>query len=257
LCRKGAVDFIKELRALPGVEQTTITTNGASLPKYVDSLVALGVEGINVSLDSLNEAHFQRVTRSKASIAPILESMARARAGGVRVKINTVPLQGYNDEDLPELVRYALENGYHIRFIELMPVGEGRIYEGVSQDAIRVMIEREFGRLRPLGRVIGNGPAECWQVGMHRGSVGFISAMSKKFCHLCNRMRFTSRGYLKTCLHHNIGVDLKPLLRGGAEDEAIVQAIVSAVKQKPKAHEFTRLPHLGEPKVFNMNSVGG
>jgi cyclic pyranopterin phosphate synthase len=257
-CRKGAVEFIRNLKALPGVEQCTITTNGASLPSHVDSLIDVGVQGINVSLDSLDQDHFRSITRSKAEVSPILSSMAKARDAGVRVKINTVPLTQYNAGDLRDLTRFALDNGYHIRFIELMPVGEGRIYDGVPQEAIRTMIEREFGALSPLGRVIGNGPAECFQVGeRQQGSVGFISAMSKKFCHMCNRIRFTSLGYLKTCLHHNIGVDIKPLLRGGATDGDIENAIVGAVKRKPKAHEFSRVPHIDEPRQFNMNSVGG
>ena len=256
-CRKGAVDFIRSLKDLPGVEQTTITTNGAYLAKHVDTLAAIGVDGINVSLDSLSQEHFNSITRSRVSVEEILSAMAEAKAQGIRVKINAVPLKNCNEHDLPELTHFALENGYHIRFIELMPVGTGRIYEGIPQDGIREMIEEEFGPLSPLERVIGNGPAECYRVGVHKGSVGFISAMSKKFCHTCNRIRFTSLGYLKTCLHHNIGVDIKPLLRGSASDEEITQAVVAAVSQKPKAHEFSRTKKADEPQSFYMNSVGG
>lgn len=256
-CRKGAVDFIRDLKKLPGVEQTTITTNGAYLARHVDELAAIGVDGVNVSFDSLIQDNFNQITRSKVRIDDIKDAMAAVRAKGIRVKMNAVPLRNYNEEDLPELTAFALEHGYHIRFIELMPVGAGRVYEGIPQDEIREMIERKFGPLSPLGRVIGNGPAECYSVDGHEGSVGFISAMSKKFCHQCNRIRFTSLGYLKTCLHHNIGVDLKPLLRGKASDAELEEAIVTAVQKKPKAHEFSRTPHEGEPKDFLMNSVGG
>lgn len=256
-CRKGAVEFIRSLKGLPGVDQTTITTNGVYLARHVDTLAEIGVDGINVSLDSLSQAHFNGITRSRVSVEEITGAMAKAKAKGIRVKINAVPLKSCNEHDLPELTRFALENGYHIRFIELMPVGTGRIYEGIPQESIRAMIEKEFGPLSPLGRIIGNGPAECYRVGMHKGSVGFISAMSKKFCHTCNRIRFTSLGYLKTCLHHNIGTDIKPLLRGSAPDEEIVRAIVEAVDKKPKAHEFSRTQKADEPKSFYMNSVGG
>lgn len=257
LCRKGAVDFIRRLKALPGVEQTTITTNGALLPNEAEDLIALGVDGVNVSLDSLSQERFNAITRSRNRLEPLLAAMARIKAAGIRVKINVVPLKGYNEADLPELTRYALDHGYHIRFIELMPVGQGRIYEGIAQEDIRNRIEAAFGPLSPLGRRIGNGPAECWAVPGRQGSVGFISALSKKFCHQCNRIRLTSLGYLKTCLHHNIGVELKPLLRGGATDEELERTIRAAVAKKPLAHEFSRTPRQDEPRSFNMNSVGG
>lgn len=256
-CRKGAVEFIRNLKRIPGVEQTTITTNGAYLARHVDDLAEIGVDGVNVSFDSLAQDHFNAITRSKVKVEEIKDAMAAVRAGGIRVKMNAVPLRNYNEADLPELTRFALEHGYHIRFIELMPVGTGRIYEGIPQEEIRAMIEREFGPLAPLGRVIGNGPAECYSVGGHKGSVGFISAMSKKFCHQCNRIRFTSLGYLKTCLHHNIGMDLKPLLRGTTCDEEIEAAIIATVRKKPKAHDFSRSSQDLEAQGFYMNSVGG
>lgn len=257
LCRKGVIDFIRDLKAIPGVEQTTLTTNGALLAPHVHALADIGVDGINVSLDSLNQEHFSAITRSTVALQGVLEAMALAKKRGIRLKINVVPLRGYNEQDLPELTRFALERGYHIRFIELMPVGAGRIYNGVPQEDIRNMVEARFGPLTPLDRVIGNGPAECHAVAGYRGSVGFISALSKKFCHKCNRVRLTSLGYLKTCLHHNIGVDIKPLLRNKADDSDIAQTIRTAVAQKPKAHEFTRTPPKDDPATFFMNSVGG
>lgn len=261
-CRKGAVNFIRSLKALPGVEQTTITTNGSLLATRVGDLAAIGVDGITVSLDSLNQERFSTIARSRVDLNGILTAIADAKARDLRVKINVVPLRGHNEDELPELTRFALERGLHIRFIELMPVGSGRVYDGVSQEEVRAMVETHFGALVPLDRVIGNGPAECWSVippggEPHKGSVGFISALSKKFCHKCNRIRLTSLGYLKACLHHNIGVDLKPLLRGGADDPAVMAAVTDAVRQKPLAHEFSRTPVRGEPRNFYMNSVGG
>lgn len=256
LCRKGAVDFIARLRTVPGVEQTTLTTNGVLLPEFVESLVDMGVEGINVSLDTLTPERFRAITRSRIDLEPVLAAMARAKAGGVRMKINVVPLKGYNEDDLIGLTRFALGCGYHIRFIELMPVGSGRRYEGVPPKDIRRMLEAEFGDLAPLRRRIGNGPAECYAVRGHESSIGFISALSKKFCRDCNRIRLTSLGYLKTCLHHDRGVDLKPLLRGGAEDAQIVRAVRAAVREKPLAHEFDSRRRDKEATFF-MNSVGG
>lgn len=257
LCRKGAVDFIRSLKALPGVAQTTITTNGSLLSQHVSELAAIGVDGVTVSLDSLDPGRFADITRSRADMSAVLAAMESAKNRGLRVKINVVPLKGRNDGELVELARFALSRGIHIRFIELMPVGAGRVYEGVPQEQVRAMIEAAFGPLRPLDRVIGNGPAECFSVPGQNGSIGFISALSKKFCHKCNRIRLTSLGYLKSCLHHDIGVDIKPLLRGGASDAELQEAIVSAVRRKPLSHEFSRSTEKDAPKVFYMNSVGG
>ena len=256
-CRKGSIDFIRRLRALPGVEQTTITTNGSLLGAHVEALADMGVEGVTVSLDSLSQDSFSAITRSEARLDDIVRAMAEARGRGLRVKINVVPLSGRNEAELPNLVRFALANGYHIRFIELMPVGNGRRHAGPPPEAIRDMIERNFGVLIPVKRALGNGPAECYSVAGHRATVGFISALSKKFCGACNRIRLTSLGYLKTCLHHNVGVDLKPLLRGQATDAELKRALVEAVSKKPKGHEFSREPVRGEPENFSMNSVGG
>lgn len=257
LCRKGAVGFIRNLKALPGVEQITITTNGSLLGPHVDDLAAIGVDGVTVSLDSLAPERFADITRSRAGLRSITAAMQNAKSKGLRVKINVVPLKGHNDDELTGLALFALERGIHIRFIELMPVGAGRIYEGIPQTVVRDMIEERFGRLLPLGRVIGNGPAECFTVAGYNGSVGFISALSKKFCHKCNRIRLTSLGYLKSCLHHNIGVDIKPLLRGGASDNELAEAIRGAVLKKPLAHDFCRTENRAGVKTFFMNSVGG
>lgn len=255
LCRKGAVDFIRRVKDLSEATEVSLTSNGTLLAPHLDDLAAMGIDGINVSLDTLSPDHYGRITRSKIPLGAVLPVMARARELGIRVKINVVPLKGYNEDDLPELARYALENGYHIRFIELMPVGPGITHEGVGQDDIRAMVESAFGPLRPLKLRIGNGPAEHFKVGDYPGSVGFISALSKKFCRSCNRVRLTAAGYLKSCLHHDIGVDLQPLLRKGADDEALVAAIEGAVRRKPAAHMLE--PGLSPEKTFLMNTVGG
>ncbi|MDR0339804.1 MAG: GTP 3',8-cyclase MoaA [Desulfovibrio sp.] len=257
LCRKDAVEFIRDLKNLPGVKQVTLTTNGVLLGPSVERLAAIGLDGLNVSLDTLSQGHYGAITRSKSPLAEVLPVMAKARALGILVKINVVPLRGYNEDDLPELAAFALKHGYHIRFIELMPVGLGAEHEGVPQDEVRAMIENSFGALSPLDRVIGNGPAEHFSVDGHKGSVGFISALSKKFCRQCNRIRLTSSGYLKSCLHHNIGIELKGLLRSGASDKDIEEAVMSAVRKKPLAHDLSRSRGEKGKAAFLMNSVGG
>ncbi len=255
LCRKDVVSFIKNLKSLPGVRKVTLTTNGALLGTFADRLAEAGVETVNVSLDSLTQRNFNAITRSAVPVKDILAAMAKAKARGLRIKINVVPLDDFNRDDLAGLARHAVENGYHIRFIELMPVGLGLEYAGTDQSIIRQMAEREFGPLTLIKERMGNGPAICYSVEGSSGSIGFISALSDKFCRTCNRVRLTSSGFLKTCLHHDVGINLRELLRGGVDDAQLEAAIRDAVAQKPMAHNFSRLP--GMQKTALMHSIGG
>lgn len=257
LCRKGAVPFISALKQLPGVEQVTLTTNGSLLLHHLDGLSAAGIDGVNVSLDTLSPERYQAITGASLAPGEIVRAIRETQARGIAVKINAVPLMGHNDRDLLPLARFALENGCHLRFIELMPIGRGRAFTGVPDTEIRRRIEKEFGPLTPLGRRIGNGPAEYFSIRGYPGSIGFIAALSKKFCHACNRVRLTAPGYLKVCLHHGMGRGMKPLLRGGASDQDIAEAVAEAVRQKPFSHFFEGAPEPGGPGSFFMNSVGG
>ncbi len=255
LCRKNAVGFIAELRQIEGVKETTLTTNGSLLARHVEELAGLGVEAINVSLDALDQATFSKLSRTDSKIADVLAALDRARVLGLRVKINTVPVRGQNEDELVPLTRYALEKGMGIRFIELMPVGQGNALQGIPLGEVRELIVQNFGALKPVQQKMGNGPAVCYEVG--GGVVGFIAAVTEKFCATCNRIRLTSSGYLKTCLHHNIGTDLKPLLRGGATDPELVVAILQAVSHKPLAHNFAFQKKRDKTQEFLMHSVGG
>jgi cyclic pyranopterin phosphate synthase len=257
LCRKGAVAFIRRLKRVPGVDRVTLTSNGTLLAPYVEELADIGVSGINFSLNSLDPEHYAAVSRTRAGPGPILPVMAAAAKAGITVKINVVPLRNYNDGDLPDLTRFALENGYHLRFIELMPVGLGSTCTGVPPHEICAAIERDFGPLSAVDDVAGNGPADYFRVPGYAGSVGFISAVSNMFCPRCNRMRLTSGGFLKSCLHRDVGVELKPLLRGGASDAAIIAALRKAVGEKPQAHTFGDIAPEKSGQRFLMHGIGG
>jgi cyclic pyranopterin phosphate synthase len=257
LCRKDAVAFIRRLKRLPGVDGVTLTSNGTLLAPYVEELADIGVSGINFSLNSLNPEHYSAVGRTRAGPEQVLPVMAAAAKAGITVKINVVPLRTYNEGDLRDLTRFALERGYHVRFIELMPVGLGAACAGVPPHEIRAAVERDFGPLSASYDVPGNGPADYFRVSGHAGSVGFISAVSNKFCPRCNRIRLTSGGLLKSCLHRDAGVELKPLLRGGANDAAIVKVLRRAVMEKPAGHTFGDLASEGSRQHFLMHSIGG
>ena len=267
LCRKGAADFMRSLKSLPGVEQVTLTTNGSLLPGQVDALAAMGLDAINVSLDSLDQQRMRALTRNPASVATILEGIRNAQNCGIPIKINTVPMQGYNDADILPLTRYCLENGIHIRFIELMPVGFAKTCKGIDQQYIMDSLQHAFGSFTPVGHPLGNGPAVAYTVPGFASTVGFISALSHKFCATCNRIRMTSQGYIKTCLYHNTGLDMRPFLRScgpdqkqdseNAGDNAIAAALRQAVWEKPRAHDFSYEDRPASPDRFAMSSVGG
>ena len=255
LCRKGAAGFIRELAALPDVTDVTLTTNGSLLEPHLDFLAKSGLRGVTFSCDGMDQATFAAIARTDSPLDAVKESMAKAAALGLRVKINTVPLKGYNDGQLVALARYALERGYHIRFIELMPVGRGRTLSGVPQEELFATMEREFGGLERVRERTGNGPAVVYRVPGYPGRVGFIAALSERFCTACNRVRLTSTGFLKTCLCHEAGVDLREPARSGASDEALRETIRRAVAEKPSGHSFSFAATGG--REFFMNSVGG
>ncbi len=257
LCRKGATSFIRRLKALPGVGSVTLTTNGFLLGQAVPDLAAAPLDSVTVSLDAFTQETFSRITRSGVCLDGILRTMDQAREAGLRVKINTVPVEGVNETELLPLARYALEKGFQIRFIELMPVGKGKTHTGVGCDSVRAMLEAAFGPLTPLLERTGNGPAECMRVRGYPGSVGFIAALSHAFCGRCNRLRLTSTGFLKTCLHHENGCDLKGPLRAGASDADLARIIQETVRTKPRAHDFATLATSRAETPFLMNSIGG
>ena len=254
LCRKGAAGFIRELKKLPGAASVTLTTNGFLLRQEMPELADGGLDSVTVSLDALSPDAFGRVTRSEANLEHILDGMRLAEEAGMRVKINTVPLKGVNEDELVPLTRFALERGYVIRFIELMPVGKGASCEGLAGNEVRDGLEAAFGPLEPIAERLGNGPAEYARVQGYPGAIGFISALSHAFCARCNRIRLTSTGFLKTCLHHDAGTDLKVPLRAGAPDAELVRALHLAVGGKPMSHSFLDRK---QGTSFLMHSIGG
>lgn len=255
LCRLGATDFIKSLKNIPGVEQVTLTTNGAYLLRDAQKLVEAGLDAVTISLDTLDPEHYTRLTRTAMPLDKVLEGIEIINKLGMPVKINTVPMQGYNDEDLLDLTDYAIKNHYHIRFIELMPVGIAHKYDAPSPENIRERIEKKYGELKPIRKKMGNGPAEYFSLADGTGAIGFISALSHKFCSTCNRIRLTSTGFLKTCLYHNVGLDLGPLLKARARDDEILQLLQKAIYEKPRAHNFETNTDTGSDGF--MSSVGG
>ena len=251
--RKDVMLLVEMLTAVPGLEEVGITTNGLLLTPHLEKLKALGVTKLNISIDTLDRAEFRQLTGFDGA-ETVHSAIENAVAMGFDVKLNCVPLDGVQDYlGLAELARC---HRIAVRYIELMPVGMGKHLRGVPSDAILEMLCRRYGGASVLPREERfDGPAQYYQFAGFQGKIGFISPMSHAFCDHCNRIRLTADGFLKLCLHYDIGLDLKALLRGGRDDAAIAGEIEKALRQKPKAHGFGSVD--AHADVRSMHQIGG
>lgn len=255
LVRKDALNLIGAIKGIDGIEQVTLTTNGILLGDYIDKLVQIGIDGINVSIDSLDSEGFKKITRV-GNVEKVKAGLAKALAyPQIKLKVNCVPCDA-DAQNLLELVDLARNNALHVRFIEMMPIGEGKHFKFLSEDTIKSLIEERFGPLVPYNEKLGNGPSHYFSLRGFKGKIGFISAISHKFCHECNRIRLTCTGYLKICLQYDIGVDLRERIRNGASDAMLEEAIVNAVLAKPMEHSFLQKNIVSEEQG-KMSAIGG
>ncbi|MCC8025291.1 MAG: GTP 3',8-cyclase MoaA [Clostridium sp.] len=253
LVRKGLDTLISGIKAIPGAESVTITTNGALLKEQLPALLEAGLDGVNISLDTLDPARYQELTRRDELKAVMGSLKAALGAPGLNVKINCVPT-GDRSRDWLELAALAREERAAVRFIELMPLGLGRSLASCTEAEIRRLLEKEYGPMAPFVGKLGNGPCRYFTVPGFLGKIGFISAMSHQFCHQCNRVRLTAGGFLKTCLQYNEGIELSPLLKGS--DRQLREAIRAAIYRKPGAHQFAAGAGAGLEGHL-MNQIGG
>lgn len=251
--RKGAVGFIRELRRLPGVESVTVTTNGWLLAQVVPELRRIGVNGVNISLDSLNRVQYRAITGVDA-LPEVLQALRQCAASGLPTKINAVLLADTKEQIAP-LARLAEELPVDVRFIELMPIGCGAYQQGCSADEALAVLRGVYPDLAPLSVRRGNGPAAYYASRSLKGYIGMIAANSHVFCRQCNRLRLTSTGFLKSCLCYDDGVDLRAAVRSGQGENLLAQAIEQAILRKPARHCFDEAKAVTERKA--MNEIGG
>lgn len=253
LVRKGVSDFISALRDIEGVQSITLTTNGVDLRSQLPALLAAGISGVNLSLDTLDRDRFAARTR-RDCLPQVLDGMQAALAvQELNFKINCVSMAGCED-DWIALAALARNDPVTVRFIELMPIGMGQQSTTCTESEVAAVLEREFGKLTPYEEPLGNGPAHYFTLPGFIGRIGFISAVSHGFCDQCNRVRLTASGYLKTCLQYDTGVDLSALL--SQPDETIRDAMIKAIGRKPASHQFASaaVEH-GEKRI--MSQIGG
>lgn len=237
LVRKGCISFVRELKQIPGVEQVTLTSNGQQLGGAVEGLAEAGVDGLNISVDSLREDRYRFITGG-GDLSKTLAAIDESIAAGIPTKVNCLLQKQFNEDEIRDFAAFAFEKGIDVRFIEIMPVGFGRPETGISNDDVLSELKKTYPQLAPDERTHGNGPAVYYRLPEKGGSIGLISAMHHSFCESCNRIRLTSQGLIKPCLCYEEGVDLRPVLNAGADDAALRAALEEAIRNKPHGHTF-------------------
>lgn len=289
MVRKNLLWLVEQIHRLPGIEEIAMTTNGTMFAEQAEDYRKAGLTAVNISLDTLDPERFRKITggyiagkcvtgedmcgnsasqktmckgdklRKGQSVDSVVHAIDAAIAQNLQVKINCVPCLEMNGEDIESMAGLARNQKIDVRFIELMPIGCGREYTGLSSEEILARLERVYGAACKVERKSGpaadtgeecsggipgavgrntDGPAEYYHFPGFIGRIGFISPISHKFCKECNRIRLTCEGRLKLCLHYDRGLELKPLLRGGASDEEIKERILAALQEKPAEHHF-------------------
>ena len=256
LVRKDIVNLIRDIKNIDKIEQVTLTTNGILLHEMLDDLYDAGIDAINISLDTLNKDNFKKITR-RDGLEKVLMSIDKAYDLGIRVKINCLAIRDFNLRELVEIASFAKDREIDVRFIELMPIGFGKKYNQIDNDEILSILESRFGTFEIVTEKRGNGPAKYYRNQNMKGCIGFISAISHEFCESCNRIRLTSSGFLKLCLHYNKGIDLKEPIRNGISDEDLKKLIHDTIWNKPISHKFGHASEEQDIELKNMVQIGG
>lgn len=255
LVRKNLSFLVKKLKQVSGIHQVALTTNGIFLYDQMDELAAAGIDGINISLDTLNPQLFEKITR-RNGLEDVLQGFHKAlEYPQIPLKINCVPM-GIEGQNITDMAMLAKTYPVHVRFIEMMPIGLGKQFVGQSEEAVLRELKLRFGEYQNSEKVPGNGPGHYYQFEGFCGKIGFISAVSHKFCDSCNRVRLTSGGFLKPCLQYETGTDLKKLLRQNESEECIRAAIEDTIRKKPHGHQFGKKQD-GNTENRMMWQIGG
>ena len=253
LVRKGCPELIGSIKQIPGVEQVTITTNGILLKEQLDRLILAGVDGVNVSLDTLDAEKFKQITGFDL-LDRVEASIQSAVAKGLRVKINTVLQSGVNEDEWKGLMDLAKDQRLDVRFIEMMPIGYGKKSRMISNSDLLKQMKVRYPQMEPDMARHGNGPAVYYQIPGFQGGIGFISAIHGKFCGSCNRIRMTSTGELKACLCYQESVSLRDAVRQGDLEE-VKRLIELTISKKPEMHCFEKVDSVTESR--QMVKIGG
>ncbi len=261
LVRPGVISLMRRIKTIPGIKKVTLTTNGLKLSEAAEELSQAKIDGINVSLDSFSPACFSQITGvkdGKKALEKILSGMEQVIRLGIPLKINTVFMKGRNEEELDSFVQMVKKWPVSVRFIEMMPIGEGIRFPTVSGEEIVRRLRLMEGELTVFHKTLGNGPAVYYTAEGWKGQIGLIRAVTEPFCRSCNRIRMTADGKLRLCLAYEQGIDLAAMYRKGMSREEIKTEIQKAVFQKPASHPFDQWRKTGrETEGRDMWQIGG
>ena len=254
--RRGVVDLVREIRAVPGIGRVAMTTNGLRLEELARPLAEAGLDQVNISIDSLDIEKFRQITR-RGDLDDVWRGIAAAEAAGLRLKLNCVVTRGFNDDEVVELARLTLTNPWEVRFIELMPLGSVSDFQRsqvVPSAETRARIEAALGPATLVPGHNGHDPARPYRLADAMGQIGFISSVTEPFCEGCNRLRLTADGRLRLCLLRDDEVDFLTPLRAGADFEALRRIMAEAAYRKPWGH---RLEENDIARSREMSQLGG
>lgn len=269
LVRRGLPSLVRLLKETGGIEKVTLTTNGTMLEKNLDALIQAGLDAVNISLDCLDRETYRRITGTDA-LETVLSAVEAACRAGIRTKINAVSLDlqkaaggaALADPEKPAwkaLAELAKDRPLDVRFIEIMPIGYGKSFAGITHEELLAQIRAKYPGLEEDHTVHGFGPAVYYRIPGWQGSIGLISALHGKFCGTCNRVRLTSEGYLKACLCYDQGADLREILRAempaGEKEEKLREVMRSTIFGKPREHCFEHPKEITEEAA--MIVIGG
>lgn len=247
LVRKGILGLIESVSRLKNINDIALTTNGALLKDMAPALKKRGLHRVNISIDTLNEDKFRSITKT-GELKNVIEGIEAAKEVGLGVKFNVVLMKGINDDEILEMIELTRKYESDVRFIELMPIGLQQDFAKKHFMSCDKILEKV--KLHPLITDDPHAPTRYYRYKEAKGRVGFITAMSSHFCSSCNRVRLTSDGKLKPCLHSNMEIDVKEAVRGNSD---LRELILETIKQKPQKH------HLLENKTIlrGMSTIGG
>lgn len=250
LVRKGVLDFLGRLSTIPGLTETTLTTNGLLLAATAERIRAAGVQRLNVSLDSLDATTYAEITRG-GDLAQVLAGLDAAEQAGLRLKLNMVVMRGINDHEVEAFAALSLNRPWSVRFIEYMPTIREHAWQNriVTGSEIVTRLQQRF-TLEPLATTPLCGPARPYRIIGGQGSIGIITPMSDHFCGHCNRLRITARGFAKSCLLSEQATDLRKVLPQG--QDAIRTALLAVIAGKGDLHHFA-----DEERTLPMSGIGG
>jgi GTP 3',8-cyclase len=266
LVRQNLDKLVAKLSAIEGLKDLCLTTNGALLAEKVAALTAAGLRRINISVDSLDPDKFRQMTK-RGELSKVVDGIFAAKDHGLSpIKLNAVIERGLNEDDVLSLVEFSRDNGFAIRFIEYMDVGNSNGWTSRKLVSKKEIVEKIHSRypLKEVGRVGGSAPSVDYEFVDGRGDIGVIASVTEPFCSSCTRARLTADGKIVTCLFSGAGYDIKALLRGGASDEEITESIISIWQKRTDRYSADRLEALRSSnynpknhKKIEMISLGG